>query len=188
MTNFTIHNADSAPAGSQDLLRETEGRIGMIPNLYGVLAEAPVAVEAYDRLSNLVMQSSFSPTERHVVWFTLNSYHECHYCMAAHTFLAKGEKVPEDVIETARRKGDYADPRLEALRVFTLAVAEDRGWVSPEALETFLAAGFTKQNVLEIIVAISHKVISNYANHIVTTPVDPAFEKFAWQAPVTEAA
>ena len=75
MTSFTIHNAETAPADSKDLLRQTEQRIGMIPNLYGVLAEAPVAAEAYDRLSGLMMQSSFSPTERHVVWFTLNSYH-----------------------------------------------------------------------------------------------------------------
>ncbi len=188
MTSFTIHNAETAPADSKDLLRQTEQRIGMIPNLYGVLAEAPVAAEAYDRLSGLMMQSSFSPTERHVVWFTLNSYHGCDYCMAAHTFLAKGEKVPEHVIETARATGRYADAKLETLRDFTLAIAENRGWVSPDALASFLDAGFTKQNVLEIVVAIAHKVISNYTNHIVATPVDGVFEPFTWTAPRSQAA
>ncbi len=84
MTTFIIHNANSAPAGSKELLGATQRRKGLIPNLYGVLAEAPIAVEAYDALGSLLMRSSFTPTERHVVWFTINAYHDCHYCMAAH--------------------------------------------------------------------------------------------------------
>ncbi len=188
MTTFTIHTADSAPAESKEQLETTQKRKGLIPNLYGVLAEAPIALEAYETLANLLMRSSFTPTERHVVWFTINAYHDCHYCMAAHTRLAKGEKVPEDVIETARAVGSYEDPKLEALRVFTLNLVENRGWASPEGLEAFLGAGFTKQNVLEIVVVIAHKVLSNYTNHIVDTPVDDAFKRFTWTKPVSDAA
>jgi len=108
--------------------------------------------------------------------------------MAAHTLLAKGEKVPEDVIETARAVGSYDDPKLEALRVFTLKLVENRGWTSTEDLEAFLAAGFTKQNVLEIVVVIAHKVLSNYTNHIVATPVDDGFKQYTWTEPLPVAA
>ena len=188
MTTFPLHTVDSAPDGSKEQLEDVQRRYGQIPNVYGVLAEAPIAVEAYDTLGSLLMQSSFTPTERHVVWFILNAYHDCHYCMAAHTFLAKGEKVADEVIETARAVGTYEDPKLEALRDFTLTLAENRGWVSPEQLEGFLAAGFTKQNVLEIVVTISHKVLSNYTNHIVETPVDDVFRQFTWTKPVATAA
>ncbi len=188
MTTFTIHTADSAPAESKEQLETTQKRKGLIPNLYGVLAEAPIALEAYETLGSLLMRSSFTPTERHVVWFTINAYHDCHYCMAAHTLLAKGEKVPEAVIETARAVGSYEDPKLEALRVFTLNLVENRGWTSPEGLEAFLAAGFTKQNVLENLVVIAHKVLSNYTNHIVNTPVDDVFKQFTWTKPVSDAA
>jgi AhpD family alkylhydroperoxidase len=188
MTTFTIHTPDSAPAESKRQLETTQQRKGLIPNLYGVLAEAPIALEAYETLASLLMRSSFTPTERHVVWFTINAYHDCHYCMAAHTLLAKGEKVSEDVIETARAVGSYEDPKLEALRVFTLNLVENRGWTSAEDLEAFIAAGFTKQNVLEIVVVIAHKVLSNYTNHIVDTPVDDAFKRFAWTKPVSNAA
>ena len=188
MTTFTIHTPDSAPAESKEQLETVQARYGQIPNLYGVLAEAPIAVEAYDALGSLLMRLSFTPTERHVVWFTINAYHDCHYCMAAHTLLAKGENVPEDVIETARAVGSYADPKLEALRVFTLTLVENRGWASPEDFDAFLAAGFTKQNVLEIVVVIAHKVLSNYTNHIVDTPVDDVFSRFTWTTPVSNAA
>ncbi len=108
--------------------------------------------------------------------------------MAAHTMLANGEKVPEDIIETARQVGSYEDPRLEALRKFTLTLVENRGWTSREDLEAFIAVGFTKQNVFEILVAVAHKVLSNYTNHLVETPVDKGFEQFAWQKPRSQAA
>lgn len=187
-TTFTLHNTETAPLESKDQLESIEKRYGAIPNLFGVLAEAPIAVEAYDTLGNLLMKSSFTPTERHVVWFTINTYHNCHYCMAAHTFLAKGEKVADDVIESARSTDAYSDSKLEALRNFTWKLVENRGWTSTEDLEVFFTAGFTKQNVFEILVAISHKVLSNYTNHIVNTPIDDVFKKFTWQKPETVAA
>ncbi len=188
MTNFAIHTAETAPEGSKDLLEATRKRVGIIPNLYGALAEAPIAVEAYDKLGDMLKRSSLTPTERHVAWFAINAYHGCNYCMAAHTRMAMGEKVAEDVISTARAGGTYEDAKLEALRVFTLALTEGRGRISPEGLEAFLAAGFTKQNVLEIVVVIAHKVVSNYTNHLVDTPVDEAFAPFAWEKTVPSAA
>ena len=78
MTTFTIHTPDSAPAESKEQLETGQQMFGQIPNLYGVLAEAPIALEAYDTLTSLLMRSSFTPTERHVVWFTINAYHDCH--------------------------------------------------------------------------------------------------------------
>ena len=184
MTAFPIHTPDSAPAGSKALLEAAQKRVGRISNVYGALAEAPIAIEAYDMLGTLLRRASFTPTERHVVWFAINAYHDCHYCMAAHTLLAKAENVPSGVIETARAMGSYDDPKLEALRVFTLSMVDSRGATPPEGLEAFLAAGFTRRNMLEIIVVIAHKVLSNYTNHIVEPPVDEAFAQFVWTKPV----
>ncbi len=79
MTTFTIHTAETAPAESKRLLEITQRRKGIIPNLYGVLAEAPIAVEAYDTLAGLLMRASFTPAERHVEWFKINAYHDCNY-------------------------------------------------------------------------------------------------------------
>ena len=186
MTDFPIHTPESAPAESKAFLEAAQKRTGRIANVYGALAEAPVAIEAYDMLGTLLRRASFTPTERHVVWFTINAYHDCHYCMAAHTLLAKAENVPEDVIETARAMGSYDDPRLEALRVFTLDRVDSRGFTPPEDQEAFLAAGFTRQNVLEIIVVIAHKVLSNYTNHIVEPPLDEAFAQFIWTKPAPD--
>ncbi len=183
MTKFNIHDENTAPAASQPLLAGVRKGLGFVPNLFGVLAEAPVAVEAYGTLNELFTRSSFTPTERHVVWFANIYENDCTYCMAAHTGLAKLENVPDEVVEATRSGEPYPDARLEALRQFTRSVVVNRGWVSDEELDTFLAAGFTKQHVLEILVGVAHKVISTYANHIAKTPLDTAFKRNAWQKP-----
>ena len=183
MTEFNIHDENTAPAASQPVLAGVRKSLGFVPNLFGVLAEAPVAVEAYGTLNELFTRSSFTPTERHVVWFANIYENDCTYCMAAHTGLAKLENVPEEVVEATRSGEPYPDARLEALRQFTRSLVVNRGWTSDEELDTFLAAGFTKQHVLEILVGVAHKVISTYANHIAKTPLDTAFIRNAWQKP-----
>ena len=103
--------------------------------------------------------------------------------MAAHTAIAKSEGVDAAVIETARAVEAYDDPRRDTLRRFTLQMVQQRGWISPDEVDEFLAAGFTRQQVLEIVTIGAHKTSSNYANHLLETPVDAPFAKFAWEAP-----
>ena len=181
MTAFPIHSPETAPEKSRAVLAEAAGRYGFVPNLIGAMSEAPAAAEAYMALGDALRRASFTPVELHVVWFTINALHRCDYCMAAHTGIALKDGVPGEVIETARAGGDYADAKLQALKVFTTAVVQERGWVGAEAVEAFLAAGYTRQTVLEVVLAVSHKVLSNYTNHLVGTPVDEVFGKFAWQ-------
>ena len=188
MTNFTIHTQDTAPAGSKPVLYRSQEAIGFVPGLYGVLAEAPNAVEAYDLLATLFKYTSLTTNEQHVVLLTINYENNCRYCMPAHTGLAKLDKVPADVIEAIRNGVPIADPKLEALRTFTVQVVNTRGWVAGAGVQAFLGAGYTQQQILEVIVGMSYKVISNYTNHIADTPVDAAFKRFTWEKPTASEA
>ncbi|MEA2079899.1 MAG: carboxymuconolactone decarboxylase family protein, partial [Pseudomonadota bacterium] len=179
-----IHTQKTAPVASKPLLDKTLKAYGMVPNLYGVLAEAPKALEAYKLLATLFKDTSLTTTEQHVVWLTINYENDCGYCVPAHTGLAKLDAVPDDVIEALRNGTPIADHRLEALRAFTIQVVNQRGWVTDGDVEMFLGAGYTQQNILEVILGMAQKVISNYTNHLANTPVDAAFKKFAWQKPV----
>ena len=187
MSQFPIHSEENHPEKSAEVIAKTKAKYGFVPNLLGALSEAPAAAEAYMNLGAAVGQTSFTAAERHVAWFTINTYHECDYCMAAHSAIAKGEGIPEDVIESARSGGDYQDAKLQALKVFTIAMLDDRGWVNAQAVDAFIAAGYTQQNVLELIVIIAHKTLSNYTNHLVHTPLDAKFKPFEW-APAKQAA
>ena len=181
MTTFTIHDKSNADGERKETLEAVEKKYGFVPNLLGGLAEAPTAARAYMALGDVVGQTSFTPTERHVAWFAVNYYNNCHYCMPAHTAIAKSEKVDDAVIEAARNGGGYADPKLQALHDFVTALVDQRGDLEDATVQKFIDAGYSKQHVLEAVVVVAHKTISNYANHLMQTPVDAPFANFAWK-------
>ena len=180
MTAFKIHDIDSAPDDAKSLLEASQKSFAMIPNLHGVMAESPQVLEGYQQLTRLVSASSFSPTERNLIWLTINVRHNCHYCVPAHTAIAKSEGVDDAVIEALRNGDSLADAKLEALRVFTLQVVDRRGELDAADFEAFYAAGFAQRQALEVVLVVAHKVMSNYINHFADTPVDAPFQKFDW--------
>ncbi len=180
MSKFVIHNLETAPQASRPLLARSQEAFKMIPNLHGVMAEAPGLLEGYQKLHKLATETSFTKTELTVVWQSLNVEHQCHYCVPAHTAIAHQMKVDPEVIEALRNKTPLQDQKLETLRLFTLEVARERGIVSPTSVETFLASGFTRRQLLEVILILSQKIMSNYTNHLADTPLDKPFQKFDW--------
>lgn len=186
MTPYTVHSLESAPPASQPLLQASQRAWGFIPTLHGILAEAPIALEAYGSLFNLVARSSLDGQEQRVVYITVSAFHGCAYCVAGHTYLGRQAELPEDAIAALRDGSPVPQPRWQALRVFTEAVLRSRGHAGDAALDAFLAAGYTKAQVLEVVTVIATKTISNYTNHLTHTPLegfmaDPAL---AWTPPV----
>lgn len=180
MTTLKIHNIESAPADAKPLLENSQKAYGMIPGLHGVLAGSPQILQAYQTLHKLFTQSSFNEEELTVVWQAINVEHSCHYCVPAHTGIANMMKVDENITEALRNETPLESSKLEALRTMTLAIVKNRGNVTQADLDAFYAAGYQEKHVLDIILGLSQKTISNYTNHIANTPVDAAFEKFAW--------
>lgn len=181
MTDFTVHTESTAPDESKAMLAESKKTYGMIPNLHGVMAEAPGLLEAYKTIGDLFVNSSFDNDEITVVWQTINVEHACHYCVPAHTAIAKSMNVSDDISEALRNETPLPNARLEALRAFTLNVIRGRGNVDDKAVRAFLEAGYTKRQILEVILGISQKVMSNYTNHFAITPVDKPFQPFEWK-------
>ena len=188
MTDFTLHTPESAPEGSKPLLENSQRSFGFIPNLHAVMAEAPSTLEAYQLLGGLFSRSTLNAVEQNVVWLTINVEHNCHYCVPAHTGIAYMQGVAEDVINALRDNRPLPDEKLEALRQFTLSTLRNRGVVEDAEVEAFLAAGYTRANILDVVLGLSHKVLSNYVNHFADTPVDERFQQFDWAPRETVAA
>jgi AhpD family alkylhydroperoxidase len=185
MTKFTVHTEATAPEAAKPRLAEVKKAWGFIPTLHGTLAESPIALDAYDTLFGLVAKSSFTPAEQQGAYLAINVLHECEYCTAGHTYLARAAKLDEAAIQALRNSQPIADARLEALRGFTESVVRERGFVGDAAVDAFLAAGFTRENVLEVVTIVATKTISNYVNHITHTPKEGfmADPSLAWTAP-----
>lgn len=183
MTHFTLHTVETAPDAAKAPLAAIEKNWKFIPNLHRTLAESPVALEAYDTLFGLVAKSSFSAAEQQVAYLAINVLNECEYCTSGHSVLAKMSGVAPDVIQALRSGTAIADARLQALRLFAETIVRERGFVGDAAVDTFLAAGFTKAQVLELVTIVATKTISNYVNHITKTPLDAFMAETKWVAP-----
>ena len=179
MTDFTIHTMTSAPEASIPLLEDSVATFGMIPNLHGIMAESPTVLLSYKFLHTQAQNTSFTPEELTVVWQTGNVEHGCHYCVPAHTGIAKSMKVDDSITEALRNKTPLPE-KLEVLRDTTKAILLDRGNPPAARLDAFFTAGYSKRQLLEIILVLSQKVMSNYINHLADTPVDKAFAKYEW--------
>ena len=180
MSDFVIHTIETAPEGSRGALAEVEAKYGTVFNLFGALAESPVAVNAYKALGDLFEQSSFTPAERQLLLLAISAENGCEYCVAAHSAGARMAALDAQAIEAVRGGTPITDARLATLHDFALAVVRQRGWVADDAVAGFLASGFTKAQVLEVIVAVALKTISNYTNHIARPPLDAPFEATRW--------
>ncbi len=179
---FQLHNRETAPRDSQALLDSSQKNFGMIPNLHAVMAEAPALLEAYQVAHEIFQKSSFDAEELTVVWQTVNVEHECHYCVPAHTGIAHSMKVDSAITEALRNKTELPTDKLQALHLTTLALVRNRGKLSENEIAEFFAVGYGRQQLLEIVMGISQKVMSNYVNQLADTPVDVPFQKFLWES------
>ena len=177
---YTVHTVDTAPVAAKDTLASAKNAFGFLPNLLGVMATAPALVKAYTTLSRIFEETSFDATERQVVLLAANYENDCEYCIAAHSVIAGMRKVPDAVIQAIRDNRPIPDTKLEALRRFTAAIVNTRGWPSDDDVRAFTSAGYGERQILEVILGIGFKTLSNYTNHVAGTPLDPAFAKAAW--------
>lgn len=178
---FSVHTIESAPSGSKPTLEAARDALGFVPNLYGVMAEAPALLEGYKALSAVFEKSSLTATERQIVLLMASYDNGCEYCVAAHSTIAAMQRVPDEVISAIRDGERIEDPKLEALRQFTSAVVTKRGWPDEAEVTDFLNAGYGRAQILEVVLGVGIKTLSNYTNHVADTPLDQAFAPNVWK-------
>ena len=186
MTRITPLSISTAPATSKPLLEKAQAAYSFLPNLLGNMAHAPALLEGYMMVATIFKKTSFTDTEQQIVLMSNNLLNGCKYCMAAHTTIAQGAGVPDDIIKALRTNAVISDPKLEALRQFSLSMNATRGNPDKAQVEAFLAAGYTEQNILEVILGTAMKTLSNYTNHVSETPVDDAFSDNAWSVEMAQ--
>ncbi len=181
MTDFPSHTLETAPEGSKPLLENSQKAFGRLPGLHKVLAESPQAYEGYQMLHKLFTETEFDAEELTVVWQAINVEHECHYCVPAHTGIAKMMKVSDEISEALRNETPLPTTKLEALRTFTIQMVRQRGNVTEDQMKAFFDAGYGHRAVLDVVLGLAQKTMSNYINHMAQTPVDEVFHPLLWK-------
>ncbi|HEM5490432.1 TPA: carboxymuconolactone decarboxylase family protein [Streptococcus suis] len=179
---FTIHTLETVrPDLKENLETVKKNNGGYIPNLIGLLANSPTALETYQTVGGINRRNSLTPTEREVVQITAAVANGCGFCVAGHIAISiKQIKMPDEVLQALRQGTPIeADAKLDTLARFTLAVIHEKGKVGDQLLQEFFQAGYTAENALDVVLGVSLATLCNYANNLINTPINPELQPYA---------
>lgn len=174
---------ESADERRKPIIEAVIKKNGNLPNMYANMINSPGLLETYLHGYDVFRkESGFTPAEQEVIFLTISYENGCEYCMAAHSLIAdKMSKVPETVTNAIRDGHEIPDSKLRTLSLFTKELLLSRGRPSHAAIKLFLEAGYDERKILEIVLAIAVKTLSNYSNHLFETEVDPIFKTRTWK-------
>jgi uncharacterized peroxidase-related enzyme len=185
MTMINVPTRDEVSAQNQAIFDQLKSKLTFVPNLYATLAHSENALGSYLALQNA--KSSITGKAREVVNLVVSEVNDCEYCLAAHTVI--GGMVgftPDQILEIRAGRASF-DARLDALAKLTRNIAMNRGHADQMLVEDFFAAGWTKENLVDAIVVIGDKTVTNYLHATTQIPVDfPAAPKLGPQLMAAE--
>lgn len=177
---YQIYTQQTAPAEAQPVLTEVQQNLQFLPNALGAMAESPKLLKGYLQLGELVQQGSFSDVERHILYLTVSREYDSCYCVAAHTVFAHMDKVPETIVQQMRAGEPLSDPKLEALRQFAIKLVQTGCNVTEQDVQAFLDQGYTRSQILEMVLLITNKLMAAFSLRIMDVDLDEALKPTQW--------
>lgn len=159
-----LEQADSA---IQKTLADVKANIGMVPNLYATFAHAPAVLNGYLQLNETLSKGRLTPAQRETIALAVGQANQCHYCLSAHSLIAKGAGLSKEEVLLAR----HGDSRDGFASLAALIVA-NRGVLSEQEFQSAKALGFDDETILEVIANVALNILTNYTNHIAETAID----------------
>ena len=170
MKHFEIPTRDQVSEGNQAIFDNLNKNLGFVPNLYAYYAKNDTALADYLTLQN--RKSTLKTKEREVINLVVSQLNGCDYCLAAHTTLAKMNGFSEEQILELRAGTASFDSKTEALVQFAKAVTLNKGKVPAQILEQFFIAGYDEKHLIDVVIIIGDKTISNYINNLISPAID----------------
>ena len=181
MARLTVNTLETAPEKAKERMEMVQKANGFIPNLIGVLANSPQALEMYQEVGKINSRTSLTPEEIEVVQITAAAHNGCDFCVAGHTKIGTLKlKMPEAVLNALRARTTIEDnAKYQALAQFTMQLIDQRGKVSDEELAAIKAAGYSEQNILDVVLGVALATLCNYANNVAQNDINPELQAYA---------
>ena len=170
MSTFNVPTKNEVSENNQAIFNQLEKGLGFVPNIYAALAHSDTALGNFLAIGQ--GKTSFSAKEKEVINLAVSQVNECVYCLSAHTAIGKMNGFSEDQILELRTGNASFDAKLDALAKFARSVAINRGATTPETVEKFYAAGYTKGSLADAVLLIGEITITNYFHKTTDVPVD----------------
>lgn len=171
MTRLTIPSLDDAPTGSKPVLDAVHKQLGVVPNLFRLIAKSPAAISAFAGLNGPLTKVLDVKTRERIA-LAVAQVNGCDYCLSAHTYLGLNlAKIgPEEI--ALNRKGGSSDAAADAAVRFAAKVASTRGHVSDADIAAVGKAGYTEAQIVEIVALVAENTFTNYLNEVAKTDID----------------
>lgn len=170
MTHFNVPGREDVSANNQAIFDSLKNALGFVPNLYATLAYSENALSNYLQFQN--GKTSFSKKEKEAINLVVSQVNQCTYCQSAHTVLGKMNGFSDEQILELRAGIAPWNSKLNALVALTKDITENKGKISHDYLNSFFAEGFTKENLIDLVLAIADKTVMNYVHSITQIPID----------------
>ncbi|WP_411029182.1 carboxymuconolactone decarboxylase family protein [Spongiimicrobium sp. 3-5] len=170
MSTFNVPKREEVSENNQAIFDNLEKAVGFVPNLYATYAHSENALGNYLTLANA--KTSLKAKEKEVINLAVSEVNNCTYCLSAHTAIGKMNGFTDDQILELRAGYASFDNKLDALARLSKNITENRGAASEAVVDNFLNAGWTKENLIDTIVVVGDKTISNYLHRTTNVPID----------------
>lgn len=167
---FTVPTRAEVSANNQAIFDNLQKGLGFVPNLYAYYAKNETALDDYLALQN--RKSTLKAKEREVVNLVTSQINGCRYCQSAHTALGKMNGFTDEQVIELRKGTASFDSKLDALVKFTASVVNNKGKVSENVKEEFFAAGYSEANLIDVVMVVGDKIISNYIHNLAGFEID----------------
>lgn len=169
-TAFAVPTRNEVSETNQHIFDNLQKGLGFVPNLYAYYAKSETALQDYLSLQN--RKTSLKGKEKEVINLVTSQINGCRYCQSAHTVLGKMHGFSEGQILELRRGSASFDAKLDALAKFTASTVSNRGKASEEAKALFFEAGYTEENLVDVVIMIGDKTISNLLHNLTNLEID----------------
>ena len=162
---------NTAPEASKPVLEHIQRALGGAPVMFRVVGHSPAALKSMWGAFGALGSGSLSAKLGEQIAVAVANFNACEYCLAAHTAL--GQKAGVSIQELADAQvGRSSDARTEAALKFAIALVRNRGQSSDVEIATLRNAGYSDEQIVEIIAHVALNLFTNYVNVALGVPVD----------------
>jgi len=171
MSRLSQLRIQDATGDAANLFSAIRKAVGKVPNAYVAIgSHSPAAL-------SLLLQGEHSLTslpkaDVEAVRLAISTENGCDYCVAAHSLVGKSAGVPEGQLRSIREGGLTGDGKRDALLRFAKEVSMTSGPVDAARLDRVLSAGYTQQQVVELLMVIALIAFTNMFNRVNDTEID----------------
>lgn len=170
MKILTVPNRNEVSENNQAIFDNLNQKLGFVPNLYAYYAKNETALADYLTFQN--RKTTLKAKEKEVINLVVSQINDCRYCQSAHTAIGKMNGFTDDQILEIRSGSAGFDAKLDALAKFAKAVVEGKGRVEDSVTDNFFASGYSEANLIDVVIAVGDKIISNYIHNLAGFEVD----------------